>query len=523
MRILLIRPPSVYGENLRGYQLDLPLGLLYIAGVLEKEGHDVKVIDGRIYFKDKGLVNTYAKRGELDKIYAAIKEEVKKLSPDAVGISNQFTAQVESAVRTAEAVKAADPRIITIAGGPHSVALPETFFNNTNTVDIVVLGEGERVAQNLARCLSQKGDLRTINGIAFKEKGAFTVNKREALIENLDELPYPAYHLIKMEDYFEAEKLGFAIRGVYKYTGSERAVSMITSRGCPYGCVFCSIHLHMGRGWRGHSSEYVLKHIQFLKDKYGVKHVHFEDDNINFEPKRLEAIISGLGGKNGITWDTPNGLRADRLNEELLERCKENGCAYLIIGVESGARRVLKDVVHKSLDLKDVVRAAKLCKKAGVDLRAFYVIGFPGETKSEIKRTMNFALMLYHKYNVTPHLHVAYPHIGTKLYDICKEKGFLTKDINYDSFHEIISGAKLIQTDTFSIQELNGLHDDFHRRFSRIIRLKLFTECWRRPLSFISYLKDMVKNPFERERMTMDFVSFKNCRKRKLGVNGKAA
>jgi len=520
MKILLVRPPSIYKDNLHGFQLDLPLGIMYISGALEERGYSVEILDSRIDLNQKYLLNTYANRNKTNIIWEAISKEIKRRKPDVVGITNQFTSQFQSAVKFAEIVKKTNNRILTVVGGTHATSLPTSFLEYSQDIDIVVCGEGEYVMSELLECYRKNQDYSLVKNIAYRKNGKIILNDRGDFINDLDKLPFPAYHLVNLEKYFSAEKLGFSVRGRYNYPGAERAIPMITSRGCPYGCIFCSIHLHMGRKWRTHSTDYVFRHIEYVKNKYRVNHIHFEDDNINFDIKSFSFLIECLLRLN-LTWDTPNGLRADKLDKELLIRCKESGCTYLIIGVESAVPRVLNKIIKKRLDLKSVVRVAKLCKEVGLDLRAFYVIGLPGETKQEIKRTTDFALMLLHKYNTFPHMHVAYPHIGTELYQICQEKGHLIEKLNPDTFEKVISGVRLIQTEDFSIKDIENIHSDYHHRFAKIIRLKLIEKLLRHPFEFLTYLKKILINPFDRNRITEDFVAFFNCQKRRIGKNAR--
>ena len=160
----------------------------------------------------------------------------------------------------------------------------------------------------IAQHFEGKKQLSEIQGIAYRQNGEVIVNPRRPFMENLDELPYPAYDLVDMEQYLSPSKIGYR-------SFQDRAISMITSRGCPFNCCFCAVHLHMGQGFRAHSAEYVLDHIQYVVDKFKVKNIFFEDDNLTLDLKRFEAICDGIiERKIKIGWETPNGVRADCLN-----------------------------------------------------------------------------------------------------------------------------------------------------------------------------------------------------------------
>ncbi|MFH2069954.1 MAG: radical SAM protein [Elusimicrobiota bacterium] len=516
-KILLVRPPSSYGENLRGFQLDLPLGILYIAGVLEKNGYQVEVFDARVDFADHKLLNTYANKEFVEKHWITeLKKVIQHKNPDVVGITNQFSAQIFNAVRVAEVVKSANKNILTIVGGPHASVCPESFLKLSNAIDIVVMREGEYVILDIIDAYNGKKSLQKIKGITYRSMDGKIINNgiREP-ISNLDDLPYPAYHLIRLEKYFKAQELGFEIRGRYNYPGSERCIPMITSRGCPYNCIFCSVHLHMGRKWRPHSAKYVLNYIKFVTEEYDVKHIHFEDDTINIDIKRFEKIVDGIIHLNsGITWDTPNGLRADGLSLEILKKIKKSKCTYLIIGVESGNQGVLDKIIHKRLDLKKVIQCAQWCQDLGIDLRAFYVFGFPGETIDNIKQTIDFTLEMLEKYGVYPYIHIAMPYVGTKLYQICKEKNYLQVSLENENYRSLISGTSLIGTESFSILDLERLHTEFHRQL-RSLTLHNYLKLAEKNKLFLAEVLSDTKLRYECvEDKIREIVEYQNCKQR---------
>ena len=172
-------------------------------------------------------------------------------------------------------------------GGPHVTLVPKEFLEEAKNVDIAVIGEGEYTMLEIAQAFEGKKQLSQIQGIAYRQNGKVVVNPSRPLIENLDELPYPAYDLVDMEQYLSPKKIGYR-------SFQDRAISMITSRGCPFNCCFCAVHLHMGQKFRAHSAEYVLDHIQYVVDKFKVKNIFFEDDNLTLDIKRFEAICDGI-------------------------------------------------------------------------------------------------------------------------------------------------------------------------------------------------------------------------------------
>lgn len=446
MKVLLIRPPAFHvpmgvgtGRKrgpLREMKLPmgLPLGLLSIAAVLEQRGIDVRIYDA-LYDMD---LDEETCRREIDyegflmgASWEKVQEKISNDKPDVVGIGNQFSEYVDCAVKVAEIAKQVDRNILTVVGGPHATAFPRTFFEKTDRIDVVAQGEGEFLLPEIIERFRGGKGFEGLKGVAYRKGGEVIINARREFIENLDDLPLPAYHLIDMERYFLFERLGLKCRGKFSYPGSERYVSMITSRGCPYRCIFCEIHLYMGRKWRFHSPGYVLNHLRHLIEKYQVRHVHFEDDNLTLDLERFTQIVDGIIENNlNITWDTPNGVRADRLNRELIIKAKGSGCVFLNLGIESADPEVSEQIVKKKLDLNKVIEIARICKQVKLDLRGFYLVGFPGETKKQIKNTLAFAKQLWRKYGMIPFLNNVHPTVGTDLYELCSEKGYLKKSIN---------------------------------------------------------------------------------------------
>lgn len=469
MKILLINPPWTIFPGSGDTSISIPLGIMYIGSVLDQNGYEVEIMDTLISDsplqkpRNKGDVEQYSMP------WKNIKEEVRKRSPDIVGITNPFSSQIDNAIKVSEIVKNIDNEILTIVGGPHVSVMPVQFLKNAKCVDIAVIGEGEYTMRDIIKYYEGDKNINEIEGIAHRVEGDVKSNKKRAFIKNLDELPFPAYHLVDMEKYFDAAK-----KSEYRGSKNLRKIPMITSRGCPFNCVFCSIHLHMGKVWRGHSKEYVIDHVDHVVNKYGVEHIYFEDDNITLNIKRFEGIIDSLIERNiKVSWNTPNGIRIDKLNKNILKKMKKGGCADLRIGVESGDQYILDNIIDKNLCLDDVVKVAKMCKELNIKLQAFYVIGFPGEKRENMIRTAKFALTLKKKYGTDMVLLIATPMYGTRLYNICKEKGYLTQELTPRLLSEgtQIYGRGLINTEDFTAEDVKKIALDTIRIYNRYLLL----------------------------------------------------
>lgn len=494
MKIVLLNPPITYPKRFyskSSVRVNIPIGLLYIAAVLEKKGYDVKILDA-LTLTNK-LITETNDMFYLGASWDKIKEEIEKLSPDVVGITNQYSSQINNAIKSAEIIRQVNKNIKIIVGGPHASIKPEDFFPHA---DFVIMGEGEYATLDLLEYFKGKKKLKDIKGLAYKNNKKLIINEK-CPIKELDKLPLPAYHLINLEKYFEIFKGGHKSRPHIK---SNRFISMITSRGCPYNCIFCSNYLHMGKFWRGNSAEYVINHITHLKDNYKVEHLIFEDDNLLLDKERIAKISEAIG-KLGLTWHTSSGVRADKLDDELLENFKKNGCTRLVISIESGSQRVLDEVIDKKLDLKPIPNITKKCKELGIDLHSYYIIGLPGETKKEILQTLDYAFMLMKKYNVIPAIGIAEPLINTRLYKICKEKGYLVRDLTKEelAYTFRITRPGLIKTEEFNPVFLRNELKRFYRKVAIYQFLKpgyIIKKLFENPKIFIGKVKELINRSF---------------------------
>ena len=493
MKILLINPPQTFYPGSEPPAGNLPIGLMYIATVLQEANYKVEILDA---FITGAGIQKNSEATTVGLTFEQITQEIQVRKPDIVGIAGPFTAQIENAIKTSRVTKEVNPNILTVIGGPHVTLVSKEFLEENKTVDIAVVGEGEYTMLEIAQEFEGKKQLKTIDGIAYRQGGNVIVNPRRPFIENLDEVPYPAYDLVDMEQYLSPKQIGYR-------SFQDRAISMVTSRGCPFNCCFCAVHLHMGQGFRAHSADYVLSHIQYVVDKYKVKNVFFEDDNLTLDVKRFEAICDGIiERKIKIGWETPNGVRADCLNLDLLKKMKRSGCKSVFVGVESGDQQILDKVICKSLDLNRVVEFAKNSKEIGLKTGAFYIIGFPGETKKNMQRTVNFALQLKRDYDVGMHLFMATPSYGTRLYEDCKVKGYIGGDLTWNAFAQARQpkGIPLITTDEFTPQEVKEIAAkalEEYKKLSLINHLKnprkALRTAFEQPQLILKYLKGLTQ------------------------------
>ena len=431
MKILLLKPPLTLPDNFNGIaRFAPPLGLGYIASVLEKNGYDVTILDTGI--EKWKQINTRSDGVKyVGMNFRETAEYCKKF--DVVGVT-VLTVDAITAFEMCERIKKMNPQIEIIAGGPHICINPQ---QRPSFLDDVIVGEGEYSFIKLLKL----------------EKRIFFNVVESELIENLDDLPFPARHLMNLDKYFEVSKYFQGSRNV-----KERSGSIITSRGCPYNCIFCSVRLSMGQKFRARSVENVVDELEEMVNKYKMEYILFEDDNFTLDRERIIKICD-LIKQRGLKfkWGTPNGVRADKLDKELLIKMKESGLVDIIVSPESGNQFVVDNIIGKHLDLNCVLNVAKWCKELGIIFGAYFVIGNPGETLEQMEDTVRFADKI-RELGGTPFCFIALPFYGTRLYNISKEKGYLLKD-GIELEKGLLNMEAMIKTPDFTPEDLYKIRD----------------------------------------------------------------
>jgi len=417
-KILLINPPwnRLFGES----ALIFPLGLSYIAGVLEEHGFDVSVYNadfvagrgrplGRWYRSRATKYNDYLHiLNDINHpLWQEIEAVISQQSPDIVGIS-VTTPKYGSALNVGKLVKKIDPDIPVVFGGVHPTTLPEETLKNKE-VDIVVRGEGEYTFLDLVENVDK---LHNVPGISYKERGKIIHNIDRPLIQNLDELPFPAKHLWLEKDKYSPESFG----------------EISASRGCPYKCIFCASHLLWTRKVRYRSPENVVNEIKHTQETFGTYLFRFADDSFNLNKKFVEDFCNLLiEEKVDIAWKC--GVRAELIYDDLIKKMKSAGCKMVLMGIESGNNDTLKKI-KKGITIEQVKNADKVLK-ANKMRSVHYFMLFPWETKEEIDNTISVIKELYADTTV---ISVAVPFPGTELYDMCKSEGRLPREIDWATF-----------------------------------------------------------------------------------------
>ena len=423
-KVLLFIPPAVTCKERIDINPLPALGLGYLGAILEENGIEVKIVDCLI----EGW-GTRVKAGEdlirIGLTFEEIEKIIRLYDPDIVGVNNLFTKQRENAHKIYALAKKINNNIITVAGGAHPTVMPELVLADKN-IDYVVIGEGDRTIIELVRLIEGETDILALDGVGYRENGEIKIIPKTRFIENLDTLPFPSWHLLSMEKYF-------GLKVSHGDRGRKRFSPVITSRGCPAQCSFCSAYAVWGRGFRYRSPENVIQELKQLKQLYGIEEIMFEDDNLTLNPKRAEEIFDlMIRERLNLEWDTPNGIAAWTLNENLLNKMKASGCRSLNFALESGNQYVLDTIIKKPLNLEKVKPLVRYAKGIGLDVGIFLVVGMPGETEEQIWDSFRLAAQLG---IYTPHISIATPYPGSELYDLCKERKLFRPDFSLDDLY----------------------------------------------------------------------------------------
>jgi len=474
-KILLIFPHRI---SFSGYKEDLTpaMGLAFIAAVLEKENYEVKILD--VSAEDFNHVEKISEETvRIGLSLEEIKKRVQEYNPDFVGVSCLFSAQLRAMLDICKIVKEVSPKVPVAVGGPHPSALPEQSLKNS-FIDYVVIGEGEYTFRDLLRKLRNSEPVSDIDGFGWRENGKICVNPKTKFIEDINELPEPARHLLPMKTYFDINlpQCGTSLR--------KPNTPIATSRGCTGNCVFCATTKFWGRRFRPFAVERVLDEMGHLIKEYGVREFQFIDDNLTLNKERAMKIFQGMiDRKLDVVWNTPQGIAIWALDEELLDKMKESGCYEITLAVESGDQDVLTHIIHKPTNLVKVEGIVKHAKKLGLIVKGYFVVGFPGEKKWQMQKTFDLAKRL--KFDAAG-IFIATPLPGTELYKICKENGYLRPGFD---FERVNYGVGNIVTDDFKPEEIEKMVS------ANILKINM-SLLYRNPIKFFKKYYQLVKrNP----------------------------
>jgi radical SAM superfamily enzyme YgiQ (UPF0313 family) len=461
MGILLFNPYyTQLIEYYSFYRPAPPMGLLYLASYLRKHGINSKVFELGIFDAKDAIKDGKRVRFGLanDMIAGIIRDE----NPKIIGITSMYSVFYRDVVEITNLIKSVNPGVKIVLGGNHASSYWEYVLKNNN-IDYVVIGEGEQTFLELCRLLLFSNSATHLPGIAYRKSDSAVVRtKPRELIKNLDEIPMPAFDLIDFRKYFGDGNI---------YSMRYPTAGIVSSRGCPGRCVFCTIKAVWGNTWRGRSPKNVVDEIEFLKKEYNVQEFAFLDDSASVDKIRWAGICDEImRRKLDIKWTTPNGIAHWTLNEEILIKMHKAGCYRITFGIESGDEDTRK-FIGKPHSLKQAKELIRQANRIGMWTICTNIIGFPYENLQSIRRTIDFAKSSGTDFAC---FYLLIPQPTSAVYGYFKKEGLLNfdnffeaNDFDEEIFEKINYILNEAGTDTlyFKKEELNRLQKAAYRSF----------------------------------------------------------
>ncbi|MCX7046773.1 MAG: radical SAM protein [Candidatus Sumerlaeota bacterium] len=445
-KVVLLIPNSRWAAGSRPWRIN-PYSICMVAAGI-KDRYETVILDANL--EDLTMEQTA--------------ERIERLAPQVVGLTVISIEYAESAHQAAAAIKTRCPQVALVFGGVYPTVLPEIAMRDAN-VDYVVLSEGDYRFRQLLEAvekgaldsgssatspssISRKEALAAMDGLAWRNDGRLIIQPVRQFIQNLDALPFPAYDLVD----FHAYSGSHSKFDMYNDPRFPPMAVTVSSRGCPFKCVFCGNKPLQGTKWRMKSAENVLAEMDWLIERYGIKEIAFLDDNLLLDRERILTIMRGII-ERGLYWRALT-IPVFSMDDEIIEMIHASGCDRVILPIESGNQHVLTNIVHKPLKLEQARRVIAKCKEVGLTVFCGFVIGFPGETWDQILDTVRFADEADVDYVI---FSIATPLPAAPLYELAQSLGCLDPDFSFSDFRFFGFGRGAITTDEFTPQELQTL------------------------------------------------------------------
>ena len=407
----------------------MPLGPAYLAASLEKAGYEVKIVD--LTFMDNSKFDP-----------AFIGGAILNLKPDIIGLST-LTWTIPSTYKLANTIRIVDKKIPIVVGGPHVSALPRRTLEECPSINAAIIGEGEFILRDFLNIYFRKGfsdEMNKLQGLVYRKGNQIIGDPTPAYIQDLDTIPFPARHLYNVPKYIEVSN---------SFNAKNTPVaSMITSRGCPHQCVFCT-RSNNGLNYRARSPENVVSEMEKL-GKMGFKEIQIVDDNFTHDRPRVYEICNLIKEKGlDFSFDLPNGMRVNHFTEELMSTMYDVGFYNINLGVESGDDEILKNI-RKGTTVAQIKEAIRIAKKVGFKMTLFCVIGLPGSTVESVEKTFKLVQDSGYDFNFS----VCTPYPGSPLWDDIKDN---LGDISWERYDEGDVNDPLYLPSGMTIEELKDL------------------------------------------------------------------
>lgn len=494
MQVVLIRPPQFIFRQSFAMNSTPPLGLAFVAAAIKAAGYRLTVIDAigeapeqinpvefSINSRQQFKADNYATVG------LSITEIIRQIPPDVrvIGISSMFSNNWLSDRHVIETVGKHFPNAVIVAGGESISAKPELWLQQTQELDVCVIGEGEETITDLLQAVKEGRQLSTVQGIAYKAAGGhITATPRRTRVRKIDELPLPAWELFPLENY-EKHEVKWSVT-------PRKSLPVMATRGCPYECTFCSSPHMWGTRYYMRSPQHVADEIQDLQKRYGIGHFDFFDLTAIIN-KRWIIEFSDEIQKRGldITWQMPAGTRSEAIDIEVAKSLQLSGCTSVTYAPESGSARML-DIIKKKVSLKNMLQSMRHTNQEGMHIFINMILGLPDEKHTDVWRTLWF--MVQCSWVGVNELGIAkfQPYPGSVLFDrmLQENKVQLTTD---DYFIDAISLTAWKRSDYYN----NQIKDVYYRVYFPLMYLIFYsTNFLFRPVRLWNIFKNIVKRKY---------------------------
>lgn len=463
MKILLVMPhgPRDKKNLISSDDSCFPIGLAYVAAALEGAGHHVEVFDFQI---SQNTLEDF-------------EEKLGRCQFDVIGFS-VITITMESTIFLAEIVRKILPKCVIVVGGPYPTVHPGMMIERSYAIDFEVIGEGEVTIVDLLNAVTQSGEIHDVSGIAYRVDNDIVQTALREEVANLDSIRWPAYHLFRLDQYTTLPGVFFELPLVH----------MITSRGCPFHCVFCDNRVIWRNKYRQRSPHDVIREIKYLLDNHGVKEIYFLDDT--FTVRRSWVVeLCNLIETNGLKFLWRCSTRVDRVDRDLLQQMYSTGCRSITYGMESGVDEILTRMA-KGITTQQTRDAIKQTKAVGIEARGFFMLNFPGDTVESTEKTISFSKEL--DLDLVGFKFVN-PYLGDKLLELAM------KDCVMEPVSRVPPDAPMGTTVWYTQNDLT--HTYLHSAYRRALRSFYLRPRWifrtirkiRNPAMFFSYLRGFLR------------------------------